>query len=231
MSITEIHYKKTLTLLETLQINDVKALKNISLADVDDMLEIVMKQSDIKEKLTEENLQQFQEICAIEQEKYAIRDAKNTVKEIYNEDLLNCQKRNQLLAQPFGNLLHKKFVVSPFVTTYEADWKWIVREAYAESLEIQKIINSNAQDHYFVFQRSGMFDDAADTNVLEFPLSEDQYFMLRLFESPNTILENSNRFISQFEIASEEELQQLLSFTESLLRELIFRTFLVAQDG
>ncbi len=229
----EIHFIKTISLLEALQVDKNIIIDNIPKSGIEDVLKMAMGQKEIGKKLTKDNLKRLNEILAIEKEKFLLRDNEIELKEIQKKEISYYESRKVLLNQNFTDLINMEFVLSPLVNTYESDWEWIVRPALHELFEIniKDILNTDAKDYYFLFQRSCIYDDLLDTNLLEFPLNGYQYFFLRFFELPQTLTESIDRFHSEFEYKSQKEKQQLIGFTQAIIRDLIFRMLIVPHNG
>lgn len=226
----ELHLNKTLTLLEAFQID--KNAIDTFLSNVRFEQEIEIEQNEISRSISKGDLKKLNEILSIEKEKFLLRDSKPKLNEIQKKEINYYNSRKSILNQNLFDLRKTKFILSPLVQTYESDWGWIVRPSLPKVIEIsiKNILNSEAKEHYFLFQRSYIYDYLLDTNILEFPLNEYQYFFLRLFEVPQTIAESANRFYNEFEYESKKEKRQLMDLTQSILRELIFRMFIVEND-
>mgnify|MGYP003113432124 CR=1 FL=1 len=223
----EIYYSRTLALMEALSIDSHLFLNRLSFAEKGNFLKIETEPIWGEKKLTRLNHKRLNEIFSIEQEKYFLRDNIYYVKEIRKIEISQSKIRSIILNKPFSDLLKIKFVLNPFVSTYESDWKWIVRHSYTEVFNLKNILDVNEKDYYFLFKRTGVYDSSLGTNILEFPLSDCSYFLLRLFESPNSLMKASARFLRQFELVPEDEKKQIQSLTESLITELMFRMFII----
>lgn len=183
----------------------------------------------IRERIKEKKdfLRMLQEILDIEREKAVLKDDSTILSSIQEYESKHDFKREKLLSANI-ELANIKFQLSPFVTTYESYWNWVVRETEVENFDIRDNLNNQPEDYYFLFQRTGTYDDILDNNVFEFPLSKYQYFLLEIFESQKTISNASEEFSQVFEYATKNERKEFEDLTLSLIRDLIFRKFIVS---
>ncbi len=173
------------------------------------------------------HLKKLKEIYAIEKEKLALRDSKKVTDTIFRKELSYNIEREKLLSLNFPELQDTMLVLNALATTYESDWKWCERDPFQAVFDFKKILGTEKDDHYFLLEKTGTFDGLLDTNVSEFPLTEYQYFLLQLFEKPTKVKDVLMEFFKVFEVANSEEAKELSVLTEHLIRDFIFRRFIV----
>ena len=167
------------------------------------------------------------EILAIEQEKKSFQNIEVERKAIAEREKANYHYREILLNQPLGQILDLRFAQNPLVKTYESYWNWSQAGISENPQQFQELLASEKSDYFFVLQQTGSFDERSESNILELPLTEYQYFILGQFEEPIKLRNAAQRFIDQFDVAKKEEANQLEEMTYTLLRELVFRTFIL----
>ncbi len=228
LSLIGTHYKRTLVLVEALSLDKSLFVNKISQVKRDDLKDVMLDTKGLGKRISSLDQKRLNEIFEIEQEKFFLRDSISFTKEIRKREVSQSKLRNIVLNKPYTKIFKMRFGLNPLVNTYESDWKWIIRESYSEVLEVKNILITKEEDHYFLFKRTGVYDKSLETNVLEYPLSEYSYFLLRLFESPITLMEATNRLLLELELESEREKKQIWNLTEFLIRELIFRMFIIS---
>jgi hypothetical protein len=224
----KVHFNRTILLASFVQKQVAESVLLQELTSIDnskDLFKYLFKVIDVSNVKYSERLK---EIYSIEKEKFSLRDSKEITKEIFkNEAFLNIQ-REKLLSSSYLELKRKTFIMNSKIYLYESDWNWIVRDPIrGRNSDINKILKSKKDDHYFLFEKTGTYDIKLDSNISEFPLSKYQYFLLSLFEKSGNLNNVINMFIQSFEINNIEEKKELLAITEVMIRELIFRRFIV----
>ncbi|PRX57533.1 hypothetical protein [Flagellimonas meridianipacifica] len=224
------HFKRTFLVLQFNNVdpkqffNTIKTTEESGENNIPDQLRKLVAFSP---KANTEFAKPLKEILEIEIEKFSSSDTKENIKTIYKNERILYIERSVLLSENFLSYQNREFALNPLVTTYESDWKWIVRDSYIEELDISKLLASPPSDFYFLFKRTGGFDYVNKTNVLEFPLNENQYFFLRLFEKTQSLSESIHHFCSNFLYDSREEKEKIKSRAVEILKELIFRMFII----
>lgn len=224
---TNIYFERTLSFLRYLKFY-VKVSSKLGI--VKDSNEFYIMFSDylkLHSHLDVGVLERLNEILEIENQKMVFRNSYDEICDIFNKEIANCKTRDKILANPIEPILDSRFVISPQVETYESNWKWIVSERYNQSLNFDEILKCKKGDYYFLLQQTGTYDALLESNIFEFPLTDFQYFLLVQFEKPCKISTAMEVFQQEFDIDSDTEKIQLQNVTEKLIKELIFRMFIV----
>ncbi len=172
----------------------------------------------------------IKEIYAIEKEKLKLRDSITTVESIFKKEALYNIEREKLLNLSLKELSQIPLKINSLISIYEADWKWFEIEPFEKIFDIKKILVTKKSDHYFLFEKTGTFDSIYDTNISEFPLTEYQYYVLQLFEKKRDVKNVINDFIQLFDITNQKEEIEFFVVVEKLMKELIFRRFIVSPN-
>ncbi|WP_340064283.1 hypothetical protein [Ascidiimonas aurantiaca] len=172
----------------------------------------------------------FQEILSIEKEKLVLRNPKSRLNKIFEQEIIQCAKRDILLKDGINYIKQEQLYLNPAIEIYESDWRWIVRESEAKRFDISELIETPPGNYYFLFEKCGTFDECTDTNVFETPLTQLQYLFLRLFEEENQVAEVLKKFYSVFEVDTPSEQAELDIQTEKILNMCIYRRFLITNE-
>lgn len=221
----KIPYSRTLAFLEFLKL-DIQSIKP-SFDGTVDMHILLTKFIQDQSQLSTDVLDRLNEICAIENEKLVRANTKEEMATIFELEVGYCKSRDRLLKRSFDKNLKSKFVLSPYVKTYESYWRWTTLASDGLSLNFKAILEQSAGDYFFLFQQTGTDDALTRSNILELPLTEYQYFLLPMFERPSTIDVVIGGFMQEFDCTSAEEELQLKVNTEALIRNFIFKMFIV----
>lgn len=221
------HFTNTILFAQTAKINLENFYTFSLVADIDDLNQLSRKFNEDISVSDNLYLDALKEIFAIEKEKLVLRDSKKTVKLIFCKEKFLNEHREKLLFLPFEKLKDISLVVNPMIETYESDWKWHEREAFQNLFDIKHNLTINRGDYFFLLEKTGTFDVLLDTNVFEFPLTEYQYFLLRLFNKPKKVKIVLKDFYKFFDIKNFTENIEFCTLTEKIIKELVFRRFIV----
>ncbi len=221
----KIHYRRTLAFMEFLKLDGQRAKPSVD-GTVDIHLLLIQFFQD-QSHLNNDLLDRLNEICAIENEKLMLSNSKEEIDTILESEIGYCKSRHIILGNPISKILNSKFILSPFVKTFESYWDWFSSTPNDTSLSFKDILNRSAGDYYFLFQQTGTYDSLMGGNILESPLTEYQYFLLSIFESPSTIKSVMERFEQEFDYSTSQEKLQLRINTEALICDFIFKMFIV----
>lgn len=169
----------------------------------------------------------LEEITAIEMEKLKLKGDKNELQELWTKELFYNKERGNLFQRSFDKWHKLLFQINPCISFYESDWQWVVSEKFMKSYNLESFMNLPRADCYFLFEKTGTFDAHLQSNILEYSISEYQYFLLQLFESPNLLGTNLSRFYEAFEFDTVEEKKILIETTQNLIEEMIFKRWLI----
>lgn len=222
------HFRRTFEVMQLLQL---EAAFFEGIANSKNNFSVTLDQFIASTEIKKTLKQRLQEIHAIENEKLTLVNSGKAIKVILQKEISYCQDRDSFLLKEFAQLLKLNFIISPYVHLYESHWKWIVRETNIEFLSLPDILKEEPGDYFFVLQQTGSYDEPSHSNILEFPLTEYQYFLLSQFEEPKTVAEVMDIFSMEFDCQSASERAQLTVLTEQLIRELIFRLFIVIDES
>ncbi len=173
------------------------------------------------------HLNRIKEIYSIEKEKLYLRDSKKVTEEIFEKEVVYNVEREKLLSFSFQKLQKVRLVVNPLVNIYQSNWKWCDSDPFHGIFDLKKIMITEKDDHYFLLEKTGTFDVWLDSNVSEYYLTEYQYFLLQLFEEGKKVKDVLFEFIQVFEVTNAAEKKELFVITERLIKELIFRRFII----
>lgn len=221
----KVSFSRTLAFIEFLKLDSQNIKPSID-GNVDMhilLLQFIQDQS----QLNTDVLDRLNEICAIENEKLLLSNSKEEIATIFESEVGYCKSRDILLRRPLDKNLKLKFTLSPYIKTYESFWKWNISVFNGSSLNFKDILNQSGEDYFFLFQQTGTYDSLTRSNVLELPLTEYQYFLLSMFERPSTIDTVIERFEQEFDCTTPQEKLQLKVNTEALIRNFIFKMFIV----
>ena len=224
------HFSRTLEILQLTKINMEKPEAWYKIIDQSDADSLSEKLEEIIRNSKNLYADRLKEIYAIEQEKFNLRDTKDNIRAIFKKEESYNLGREKLLGLSFSELQKIELVTSPLVRIYEADWKWFLRYPFQNGFDLKKVLATKKEDHYFLLEKTGTFDDLLDSNISDFPLIEYQYFLLQLFEKSKKVEEALEDFYKIFEIADEKAMKNLIMLTEKIMKELIFRRFIVQSD-
>ncbi len=165
------------------------------------------------------------EIYSIEKEKFQSITQKQTLKEVLNWEIKICMEREHILNGQLNDYFNDKFKINPHLQLYQSYWNWNdiffskTRKDYSETIK-------SKGDFFFIFQKTGSFDEILKSNIIETYISEYEYFILSLFETPTTLKSAIRRFQREFENISEEDKDSLNQIIIILLKKLVFQTFI-----
>lgn len=178
-----------------------------------------------------EHLKKIKEIYAIEKEKLKLHDSQQEIKNIFKKEVFYTKEREKLLSYTFIELFEVSLHINPLVQIYESDWEWSEKEPFERLFDLKKVLTIKKADHYFLFEKTGTFDAILDSNILESPLSVYEYFLLQLFEETKIVKNVVSDFIQIFEITNVQEEKEFFILVEKILRELIFRRFIIGANS
>lgn len=138
------------------------------------------------------------------------------------------QQRDKLLRQPFHKLLDTTFCASPLTRLGTSRYKWIHKESEAKYWTISRIISDSPTVQPYIIQSTIFEDELTGNKYIGFPLDEYEFYLLKLFQTPNKLIEVWDKFCSEFDCKTEEESMQLHSRTEDLINSLIFKTYIIS---
>jgi len=174
----------------------------------------------------EDHKELVQEVLAVEYEKIKLKSNSRTIKKIaLQEKELNI-KRERILYLNEKEISKKKFIVSSFVNYYESFWKFIWDEA-TDNFNILENLAQPKGDYYFLYQKTGIYDEVSLNNILEFPINKYDYFLLQIFEEPKEVDTAMSEFIEVFDYDTQNEYLELKKQATSMIKNLIFRKFIV----
>ena len=222
-----VHYKRTLGLMNFLNIDETNAIVELSLKDAlaaeDEMMNLVSKRESLKQSGWEALL----EIYAIEKEKKTLRNSMNDLRNIFEWEYTVYRSRERFLLQEVTNFGDTIFEISPYVTSYESFWNWNIGLEEDTSVYYQEILRIGKGDYFFALQQTGSYDYPSDSNILELPLTEYQYFLLSIFEQPVLLFSAITAFEKEFSVTNAEEQEQLRQNTLLLIKELVYKALIV----
>lgn len=231
MSIAIKHFERTIALGHMVGIDFEKPIRLQVLSGQDEVKRVSKEVKKCIKLYKGPHSKKIKEIYAIEKEKLKLRDSEEAIERIFKKEAVYTMQREKLLSLNFNELTAVEFMVNPLVDTYPSDWKWLEREPFEKLFDLKTILNTKKEDHYFLFEKTGTFDALVDSNISEFYLTEYQYFLLQLFEEAKTVKSALSDFSQAFEITNVQEEKEFFFLAEKLLKELIFRRFIVVPDG
>jgi len=175
----------------------------------------------------EKILELCNEIYAIEKEKVALRGDRESVHSIFKWETKIYRQRELLLGMEIAHFLMVKFQINPYVEAFESYRNWSNKDFLKDPVLLAEILNEDEGNYFFVLQKTGSYDEKMNSNILEFPISEYQYFFLSFFKNPIALQSAVHRFEREFECNTPEEKDHLRNITEILVRELIFKGFII----
>ncbi|WP_299529596.1 hypothetical protein [Ulvibacterium sp.] len=225
-----IHFWRTISFGETINLDILEILKKVSGTNFDNFetdLKNLFSIVNSETKLNQNYLEMLCEIQAIEMKKFRLRDVERTIEKVFREDIRLSAEREKLLLMDHKSLNNIRFILNPMVEIYESFWEWTVKESRQKSFNLENVLKEGKGDYYFLFERTGVYDQWLDTNVFEYPLTQYQYFLLQLFGEEREIQSVTNEFIETFDTFTLEEEQELLILTRRLIKEHIFKKHII----
>ncbi len=219
----DTHYKRTLATLNGMDL-EFELKSNSNPEQLENQLYRHIKKRAIPKSKNHALLHQ---IYSIEKEKKELRNTQTERFGIFQKEKFIYELREKYLDCAPESYLDSAFCKNPFVFTYESDWNWSMKDLDEEPRVLEKLLSADKSDIYFVFQQTGSYDELSQSNILELPITEYEYFLIYLFEDPKTISAAMKSFQFEFDVNTEEELAQLRQVTLSLIQELIYKTFIV----
>ena len=171
----------------------------------------------------------IKEILKIEFEKAKLRDNKIDTVKIALKELKTIYQMDELLSGNDVSILCQIYSINPLVTVFESDWRFILGQE-SEKFDIIINLSQPKSNFFFLFQRIGIYDYIADTNVLEFELNKYECLLIRIFETPKTARKAILEFMNMFEYDHKNELEELTNQSLGMIKYLIFRRFIVVNS-
>jgi hypothetical protein len=174
-------------------------------------------------------LEMLEEIFLIEDKKLKLKCNANQIRELWeNERFLNKQ-RESLLKKSYQDWHELSFEINPCIHAYQSDWKWIVSERALKSHNLKELLQNPKGNWFFLFEKTGTFDEHLQSNILEHYISEYQNFILHLFKNPTILNDNLEYFYDAFEFNTIEEKNILIKTTANLIQEMVFKRWLIVK--
>ncbi|MGB5821927.1 MAG: hypothetical protein WBG90_20760 [Saonia sp.] len=231
MDRARLYFRRTIEFCKIGNPDFAKLIDATDLHDLDNFHKLFESHLELLYTSKKTDLTKLREIYAIEKEKVKHRDSEETVTKLYESEKTQTLQRESMLKMDFIQLLNINLIKNPAITTYESDWEWIVKEENLYLFDVKKIQKAAQKDHFFLFERTGTYNGFLDTNIFEYPLNEYEYILLEIFEKAMTGSNAINKFFGLFVTETKDEEQQFFGLSEKLLRNLIFKRFVVKKDG
>ncbi len=230
MNLTTKHFGRTIELSQITGIDLEKSFNFQVITDHSNFNKLLKQIDRYINRSKNIHLNRVKEIYAIEKEKLYLQDSKIVTEEIFKKEAFYNVEREKLLSFSFHKLQKVRLVINPLVHIYESNWKWCDSDPFHGIFDLKKILITEKDDHYFLLEKTGTFDVWLDSNISESYLTEYQYFLLQLFEEEKKVKDVLLEFTQVFEVTNAEEKKELFVITERLIKELIFRRFIVKPD-
>lgn len=198
--------------------------RTVTVTDLKEKIDKWVKINDFSENSLELKLK---EIFSIELNKEKLCDSEISIREIFELEKKLIRDRERILVFNFDRIKFLRFSKNKFIYTYRSNWCWSPDEERLQRSLLISILSEEQGENYFLFRRTGTYDDLIGSNVLEVQLNKFQYYMLELFEGAKTPYEVCSKFYKIFEINSIAEENLLFNLSKELIRELFFRGFIV----
>ncbi|MEM6718719.1 MAG: hypothetical protein AAF611_05375 [Bacteroidota bacterium] len=170
----------------------------------------------------------IREIISIEFDKYMLRDTSEKVVEIAQKERIWNTEREVLLTTQKDLLKELDFVMNPFVTIYMSDYK-IIWDVTKDEFMLKDNIGQPESEHYYVFQQIDLFDPN-QSNILEFPLTQYECYILQLFKELLGFQEALSAFKNIFNYETAEEQQVIETNFRDIINYFIYKKFLVRPE-
>lgn len=168
----------------------------------------------------------IREIISIEFDKYMLRDSKEVAAEIAQKERIFNKEREVLLTTQKDNLNQLDFVMNPFVQIYMSDYK-IIWDVTKDEFMLADNIGQPESEHYYVFQRIDIFDPH-QSNILEFPLTQYECYILQLFSAPTGFQDGLLAFKDVFDYETTKEEQVIENNFKNIMNYFIYHKFLIS---
>ncbi|XLS28751.1 DUF6734 family protein [Flavobacteriaceae bacterium M23B6Z8] len=224
------HFRRTTEFLKFALDDSFEGVTGFSFNDtkkLEKWLDLKANRNSLRKVLSDQQCRMLEEIYSIEQEKLRIKDRESDLKLIFDQEIAWNVERDRILNLNFEAITKLRFMVNPYMEVYESYWEWIVRESEFREFVLEEVIAEEASEFYFGFERCGTYDAVTDSNIFEFPLTEFQYIIMRLFEETSDTGEVLASFYAMFEVTTELEDKELKDKVEKILKQLIYRRCIV----
>lgn len=143
------------------------------------------------------------------------------MEKIFNRD------RDELMRLSLKDYMNLTFRVNPFIMTEVSGWEWVLREKEYEAYYFKTNFNKAKSPNYFLFQQIWFYDKLSHSNVFEYPLNKYQYFFMDFLSQNSKIGLGIETFCEIFETGSAKDKELILQNLKIILRDMIFRKFIV----
>lgn len=219
---TKIHFRRTLAALSALKV-DFRFLSE-DINGFDNELNEFLQGTSITQS---QNLDLLNEIKTIEKDKRRLRSSKNEISGIFEKELIIYKQREIFMNNFLEDFFDEKFIINPALNVRVSQRNWSDIELEISPELYNGLIKAKTYKNYFGLLKTGIYDEIFDTNIIEFPLTVYQYFLLLTFRSPITLKAAIKSFEDKFKVISEKEVEQLNNISKNLIRELLFKTLII----
>lgn len=233
----QTHYLRTFQVFKHLNL----ACLNESLTNIDykQSPDEVLKSfyENVKSLLTQTSLvdkprtETLMDLLDIERSKINFRTSES--RQLLNIEMMEKKfnrDRDILMPLSLENHMNLTFKINPFVKTAVSGWEWVLKEREYETYDFKSNFNKAKGSHYFLFQQIWFCDKLSCSNVFEYPLNKYQYFFMDfLGQNPDMSLA-FDVFCESFEITSVEDKELILHNLKIILKDMIFRKFIVLDN-
>ena len=169
---------------------------------------------------------QLREILLIEYEKLKLFWTYEAQNENY---LKKCYwDREHFFKLNDDDILNIILVVDPTLRKYQSNWNWSLKEIDAIRYKFVDNLNHDKEDYFFVFHQMHFIDSKIKTNVFEYPISDYEYILLELCETPKDVKIILHEFVQMLEISSESDFQSLKQNIIKLIQNAVYMKYLVS---
>jgi len=223
----EAYFPRTIEVLKALNLmtvfDDLSSTVNTN--DLDATVSFAESISTDKTILQNQSSDLIREIVSTELDKYTLRDNHEKLAEIAKKEFIFNQEREILLTSKKDKLREIDFIMSPFVNIYMSDYK-IIWDITKDEFMLADNIGKPESEHYYLFQRIDIHDQFM-SNILEFPLTQYECFILQLFEQTKRYQDVLIAFKDIFDYETTKEEQVIEHNFEHILNYFIFKKFLI----
>jgi hypothetical protein len=135
--------------------------------------------------------------------------------------------RDELIFLSLKDYMNLTFRVNPFIKTEVSGWEWVLREKEYEDYDFKSNFNKAKSPNYFLLQQIWFYDKLSFSNVFEYPLNKYQFFFMDFLNQNSKIGLGIEAFCESFEIKTTKDKKLILNNLKIILRDMIFRKFIV----
>jgi hypothetical protein len=134
------------------------------------------------------------------------------------EGIVQFSQANEVLSLAELDLMEKEFVVADNVYLVETKWNWL----QIDKMSLDEVLKIPASNYYGLIK---VKPNNEQKSVLS--LSENQLIFLEIFYDKTSVKNAKALFLTNFDIKSESERQNLLIFMDDAIEQFIFNRYIV----